>query len=279
MNKVLAVIAVILVVSGGIAWYVYQNRQAPAVEPPPVVEIAPEPAVPAPEPVPVPEAVTSEAELPAPAPEPEEEPLPALEESDAYVTGALGGLVGEAAVLRFFSAENIVHKAVATVDALGGRQVPKPILALNGPADEYPVIGNPDPQTIVRDEAGDPIPQYVSDPAAYARYTPYVEMLEAVDPATFVELLRDNQALFDEAWRQLGYANGRFEDRLAAVIDELLATPEVDEPLQLMKPEAYYLFVDEDLEALSAGQKVLLRMGKDHRARVKSWLSNVRQSL
>jgi len=279
MNKILAVIAAVVVVLGGIAWYIIESRQEPAAQPVPAVEIAPEPAPPAAEPEPGPVLATPEPEVVALPAEPEEEPLPALEESDAYVTGTLDELVGEAAVLRYFAGENIVHRAVATVDALGGRQVPKPILALNGPEGDYPAVANPAPQAIVRDEAGDPIPQFLSDPAGHARYTPYVEMLEAVDPQTFVGQLRRNKALFDDAYRQLGYADGGFEQRLAAVIDELLATPEADGPLQLMKPEAYYLFVDADLEALSAGQKILLRMGNENAARVKSWLSKVREAL
>jgi hypothetical protein len=280
MKKTLAVL-VVVVVLGGMAWYLYQSRPEPVAEAPPAVEVAPQP-----EPAVEPEAPAPANELPEPPvalpealPEPEEAPLPPLAESDPYVSQTLDGLVGEAAVLRYFSTENVVHKAVATVDALGSRQVPKPILPLNGPAGEYPAAPNPDPATEIRDEAGDPIPQFLSDPAGHARYTPYVEMLEAVPPAEFVQLLQTNEALFDEAFRQLGYADARFADRLVGVIDELLATPDVDEPLRLMKPEAYYLFVDDELEALSAGQKILLRMGKDNAARVKSWLSQVREAL
>ena len=280
MKKTLAVL-VVVVVLGGMAWYLYQSRPEPVAEAPPAVQVAPQP-----EPAVEPEAPAPANELPEPPvalpealPEPEEAPLPPLAESDPYVSQTLDGLVGEAAVLRYFSTENVVHKAVATVDALGSRQVPKPILPLNGPAGEYPAVPNPDPAKEIRDEAGDPIPQFLSDPAGHARYTPYVEMLEAVPPAEFVQLLQTNEALFDEAFRQLGYADARFADRLVGVIDELLATPDVDEPLRLMKPEAYYLFVDPDLEALSAGQKILLRMGSDQAARVKSWLSEVRKAL
>lgn len=280
MKKSLAVIAIVVVL-GGLAWYLYQPRPEPVAEAPPVAETVPEPEVPAEPAPPAPGAVTPEPPVAvAEAPPLEEpEPLPRLAESDPLVTDTLDELVGEAAVLRYFSAENIVQKAVATVDALGARQVPKPILPVNGPAGEYPAVVNPDPAVVVRDEAGDPIPQFLSDPEGYARYTPYVEMLEAVPPDEFVGLLREHEPLFDEAFAQLGYADTPFEDRLAEVIDELLATPPVDGPLRLMKPEAYYLYVDEDLEALSAGQKILLRMGAANAARVKSWLSQVRQAL
>lgn len=279
MNKTLVVVVVAVLVLGGIAWYVYDSRPQPVAEPPPVAEVAPEPATPA-APEPLPEAAPPVEQAVEPlSPETPEDVLPALAESDAYAGETLSGLVGEAAVLRYFSAENVVSKAVATVDALSGRQVPKPILALQGPGDDYPALEISDPETVIRDENGDPVPQYLPDPAAYARYTPYVEMLEAVKPDEFVGQLRRNAALFEEAWRQLGYADGRFEDRLAQVIDELLATPSLDEPPRLIRPEAYYLFADEKLEALGAGQKLLLRMGTDNAARVKSWLVNVRQAL
>ena len=76
-----------------------------------------------------------------------------------------------------------------------------------------------------------------------------------------------------------GYPEGEFNDRLLAIIDELLATPEVSDPVQLIKPEAYFLFADPELEALSAGQKILLRMGSANAGRVKSKLLEVRAAL
>ena len=57
----------------------------------------------------------------------------------------------------------------------------------------------------------------------------------------------------------------------------MLATPEVEQPLTLMKPEAYFLFIDPGLEALPAGQKVLLRMGSENAARVKAKLVEIRE--
>jgi hypothetical protein len=77
----------------------------------------------------------------------------------------------------------------------------------------------------------------------------------------------------------MGYADGDFNTRLVAVIDDLLATPEVMGPVDLVKPEAYFLYTDPDLESLSAGQKILLRMGNDNATRVKSKLVEIRASL
>lgn len=63
------------------------------------------------------------------------------------------------------------------------------------------------------------------------------------------------------------------------VIDSLLATPDVQAPIRLIKPEAFYLYADPELEALPAGQKVLLRMGSTNTGRVKPKLQEIRDLL
>jgi hypothetical protein len=76
-----------------------------------------------------------------------------------------------------------------------------------------------------------------------------------------------------------GYPQGEFNERLIAVIDELLATPQVTEPVQLIKPEAYFLFADPELESLTAGQKILVRMGNSNAQRMKTKLMEIREAL
>jgi methylase of polypeptide subunit release factors len=63
---------------------------------------------------------------------------------------------------------------------------------------------------------------------------------------------------------------------VVAVIDHLLATPEPQGPLQLVQPKVMYRFADEALEALSPGQKLLLRIGPAHARTVKQKLGEVR---
>lgn len=268
---------VILIVLGLMAWYFYSNRPAPVEEapvaaPPTVVEEAPPPATPARE-VPPPE-------LPAePEPEVEELPLPPLAESDAEALAAAADLVGAEAADRYLVGEAVIPKVVATVDVLGGRKVPANLQAVAGPEGSFEANVDPDPPSVIRNEVGDPLPQYRIDPINYQRYTPYVEMLEAIPPGEAAATLERYRPLLDEAFRQLGYPEGDFEQRLQAIIDELLATPDVDDPVWLIKPEAYYQFADEDLESLSAGQKILLRMGPDNAARVKARLALIREAL
>ncbi|HET7131776.1 MAG TPA: DUF3014 domain-containing protein, partial [Gammaproteobacteria bacterium] len=63
------------------------------------------------------------------------------------------------------------------------------------------------------------------------------------------------------------------------VVDHLLATPDVTEPVRLVQPSVYYKYADPKLEALSAGQKLLIRMGPDNAAAVKAKLREIQAEL
>ena len=181
--------------------------------------------------------------------------------------------------MQYFASDGLVARIVATVDMLGSRQVPGNIQAIQGPGGSFAALEDPNPPAPILNELGDPVPQYLSDSANTRRYLAYVEMLEAIDAEQFAALYQQNYPLFQQAWRELGYTQGEFSDRLVEVIDELLATPTVQEPYRLIKPEAVYVFADEELESLNAGQKIMLRMGADNAARVKSKLSEFRSAL
>jgi len=273
------IILIILVVLGLCAWYLFSIQRKAVEEAPPPPPVALEQTAPEP----VEEAVEAKPEVAPPivAEEPviEQPVLPPLAESDSVAVEVLSELAGDEPVRQYVVSEDVVPRLVATVDALSGKQVPASIKAVEGPGGDFQATANDDPASVIRNEAGDPIPQYQIDPANYRRYTLYVEMLEAADSAAIAASYRDHRPLFEEAFRQLGYPDGDFDQRLRAVIDELLATPDVTAPLQLIKPEAYYLYADEELESLTAGQKILLRMGPDNAARVKAKLTEIRDAL
>jgi hypothetical protein len=122
------------------------------------------------------------------------------------------------------------------------------------------------------------------------RYAPFVHFVESVDTARAVALYKKHYALFQRAYEELGYPDAYFNDRLVAVIDNLLATPEPTGPLKVklieiksdaerVRPWVNYRFVDAELEALPAGQKMLLRAGPDNRQRLKAKLREIRQYL
>ncbi len=270
---------ILLVLVAAAAWY-FLRPEAPPAEPeeaPPVVQQPVEPE-PAPEP-PVQPLPPPVSEPPVEETVPEPEPLPTLAESDPGAKTALDGLFGEAMAMRYFASDNLVSRMVATVDALDSRQIPGVIQAVEGPGGEFQATADEQPSAPILNEQGDPIPQFVMDPANFPRYRVYVEMLEAVDPGELAALYRQNEPLFEEAYRQLGYPEGGFDARLLGFFDQILGTPDTTDPVRLIKPEAYYLFADESLESLPAGQKVLLRMGPENAARVKAKLAEIRNAL
>lgn len=282
------VIAVILIALAAAAYFyvgVFRTEESAALVPGSIPDRAsgPEPAV-----EPEPEAFSPEARITdGPRIHPEtpsvpvldEFPLPMLTDSDPVVLENLTEMLGEPAVIRYVVNDNVISRIVATVDTLGSRQIPGVVQAVNGPASSFAASPNSEPTRIVRNEEGDAIPQYIVNPANYERYTPYVELFEAVDSTEWVKLYRNYDPLLLEAYRQMGYSEGSFNDRLIVIIDEMLAAPLVSDPVALMKPEAYYLFTDPDLEALTAGQKILLRMGNQNALRVKAKLQEIRELL
>jgi hypothetical protein len=78
--------------------------------------------------------------------------------------------------------------------------------------------------------------------------------------------------LFQEAYEDLGYPQVYFNDRVIDVIDHLLSAPEVNDPIILHRPHVLYEFIHPELEALSSGQKLLIRLGVRNSAKVKQFL-------
>jgi len=182
--------------------------------------------------------------------------LPKLENSDSMMRDSLAGLVGRQAFADHFVAADIVRRIVATVDNLPRETAPRRVMPLNA------VPG-----------------AFIPDSANYARYTPYVRVFEAIEPQALVQVYIRSYPLFQAAYEQLGYPNKYFNDRLMEAIDDLLDAPEPATPPELLRPRVLYEFADPDLETRSAGQKMLLRMGRDNAARVKGKLREIRREL
>ncbi len=103
-----------------------------------------------------------------------------------------------------------------------------------------------------------------------------VNLVAGTDREAIAALYRRFYPLFQESYVRLGYPDAYFNDRVVEVIDHLLVTPEPHEPIRLIRPHVLYEFADAELEALSSGQKLLLRMGGEHAARIKRVLLDLR---
>ena len=258
-----AVVFVLLgVIASALALYLFSGgrEQTERTLPiPPPVRQAP-PVAQAPQPVPPEESASQPA--PQAAGEP---PLPALDDSDEAVTAALEALFAPRDIAGLLRPGQILRKAVITVDNLPDRRLPVKYLPLRPPQGPFRVR-----------RAGGRI---FLDPANQARYAPYVALLEAVDVDAARDFLRRFGPLLQSAYEELGYPEARFEDRLLAVIDQLLDTPEVRGPIELVQPSVFYKYADPELESLAWGQRLLLRMGPDNARAVKDWLRRFRAAL
>ena len=194
-----------------------------------------------------------------------EQPLPPLKESDPALMEALARLLGSAPLQKFFDLEGIVFDIVATVDNL--------------PRDSYATRMNPVKPIAGAFQASGYEATLAISSANAARYAAFVQMAEAVDSAQAVATYRRFYPLFQQAYVELGYPNGYFNDRLVEVIDHLLATPDVQGPIPLTVPHVLYEFANPQLEERSAGQKTLLRMGRDNALRLKAKLRELRGEL
>ena len=85
--------------------------------------------------------------------------------------------------------------------------------------------------------------------------------------------------LFQKSYEELGYPNKYFNDRVIEVIDNLLAAPDIKEPVKLLQPKIVYIYADPDLEGRSIGQRTLMRIGTENEAKVKTKLQEIRQEL
>jgi hypothetical protein len=244
----------VVLILGGIGMYFLRHDDSGTSS---AVVATPPPAEPATEQTPAPTATP-----PVPA---RTLPLPQLDESDPEILGGLTELLGQQAVMQFLIPERIIRNIVVTID-----NAPREQMALN----QRPIKATPDKfVTAGTDET------LVLSPDNYARYTPFVAVVRQIDAKTLVALYRSLQPLFQRAYEDLGHPNSVFETRLLEVIRHLVATPDPPAQVRLVQPSVVYKYADEKLEKLSAGQKLLIRMGPANAAVVKAKLREIEAAL
>ena len=111
------------------------------------------------------------------------------------------------------------------------------------------------------------------------RYAPFIHLVESTDPKTLATVYFHLYPLFQQSYEDLGYPGRFFNDRLVEVIDHLLAAPEPQGPIELVQPKVFYQFADPKLEDLSAGQKLMVRMGPANERALKAKLRDFRTEL
>jgi len=248
---------VILAVAGVGALIYWKNvREAPPLPPPPVAA--------APEPAPEQPAKPPAIQHPIPEAPPPAKPLPSLADSDPAAQEALARLFGAESLAKAFNTDSAVRRFVATVDNLPRKTAAARLMPVKPVPGGFGVSSSGSDTTIGAQNA--------------LRYRPYIVAMEGVEAKRLVATYVQLYPLFQSAYQELGYPNGYFNDRLIQAIDDMLAAPDVAAP-KLAQPKVLYEFADPALENLSAGQKILVRMGPENAKRVKDKLRAIRREL
>lgn len=242
-----AIPVVVVLAIGAALYYSYKQRQP---------ELQPSAQA-------TPESVTTEPEIKHPlaeAGEAQETPLPSLEESDAPLQEDLSETFGKQ-IEQYLVPKNVVRHAVVTIDNLPRKKTAVQMWPLKPMSGEL-IVKSGEETTL--------------DETNYARYAPLIGLLQKSDAKQVASIYKRYYPLFQQSYVDLGYPDGYFNDRLVEVIDHLLDTPEVDGPIKLTQPGMFYEYADPRLEALSSGQKLLIRMGPDNAGTVKAKLRELR---
>lgn len=193
-------------------------------------------------------------------------PLPPLDDSDAYFRLELVEIFGKQ-LDELLTNEALIEKFVATIDSLPRKHV----------AERIRPVGRL--QGTFHAGRGTDAGAYLLSEENFDRYRFLVDVFVFADADAVVEAYRRYYPLFQEAYVGLGYPDAYFNDRVVEVIDHLLATPEPEGPIALVRPHVLYEYADPRLEALSSGQKLLLRMGEENAARAKKSLAALRSRI
>ena len=252
-----AAVAVVVLVLIAIVWF-RQEPEPDAQPDAPAAEAVAEPEAPE-----HPVAPPDEQALPGDEPPP---PLPPLAESDTPVTAELGSVFGES-LGDALASEALIEKFVATIDNLPRDKLAERLRPLGRVPGRFETAD------------GTAADRYTVSPENERRYDYLVSTFVAAPTDQVVALYRRYYPLMQESYESLGYPDAYFNDRMVEVIDHLLATPEPAGIPELVRPHVLFQYADPDLEALSSGQKQMLRLGPGQRADVKDKLREIRAAL
>lgn len=263
-------VLIALVITGllilGIGVYYFSSSPAEPESVSEPVAVEPEPIkVPEPEPEPEPEPVISEPE-PEPEPETPAFVLPRLDNSDQLIRDGAVSLTRHEGINSWLGSDELVRKTVVFVDNIAGGSVARePAAAL---APRSPMIVKEISEGV-----------YVMDERSYDRYNQVTSVFLSLDTERAVEFYLLLKPLFVEAYGELGYPDGAFDQVILSAIGRLLETPDLTEPAKLVRPVVMYEYQDPQLESLSPAQKQLLRMGPKHSLAIKNKLRELAREL
>jgi hypothetical protein len=170
-----------------------------------------------------------------------------------------------AALRAWLKQKDLLRTAVAVVDAVARGESPAALLPFLSPAGTFSVT----------ERAG----RMIVDPKSFLRYDPLAAVFQAVPDEAWLRWYAALRPTLEKAFRELGYPDVTFAERLQQAVGHLLLAPPIAGDIVLERKMMSYAFADPQLEGLSAAQKHLLRTGPTNAARLQAKLRSLSRLL
>ncbi len=199
-------------------------------------------------------------------PEEEIEPIDVeLDRSDDLVRKLVDELSSHPGIARWLMSENLIRTFVSTVDVIANGDSPRRLIDFIEPDGIFQVS-----------RTGGRI---FIDPRSYRRYNRITDIFTSLDTEGSVKLYKQLRIPIQQAYKELGYPEGDFNETLKKAILALLETPVVEDRIFLDEEVITYTMVDPELEQLSPAQKHLFRMGPENIRKIQTKLREIAQAL
>jgi hypothetical protein len=177
--------------------------------------------------------------------------VPPLDASDVLVRELVRQLSAHPLVAAWLARDGLIRNFTVVVSNIAEGPTPAKHVAVLRPSAKFQVV-----------ERGDAL--YI-DPQSYERYSELAGAFASLNAADAAKLYATLKPRIEEANSELGAPAGSFDATLERAIVKLLQTPVVTAPIRVqLAGGTGYGYADDRLEALTASQKQLLRMGPDN---------------
>jgi len=186
--------------------------------------------------------------------------LPPLDKMDGFLRPMLSALSSRPELARWLATDDLVRQLAMAIDQAATGASPARDFKVIKPTTPFVPLGRGLQRTI--------------DPASYRRYDGLVQTVTSIDAASAAKVYKTIHPRLNEAYRSLGNQTSDVDRGMAQVLDILLDTPVVKDPIAVTVSDTGggWAYVDNDLETLRPTQKQLLRMGSVNVDRLQVWL-------
>lgn len=191
--------------------------------------------------------------------------LPQLDDSDNFFRDLMLTDKPNKGLGVWLQADDLVRRIASYLDGLARGSMLSKIFPLNNPQGTFTTHQQDD---VIWLNAGN-----------YERYNNTLAIVMSLDMKQIAGIFHLIRPLLENAFAELGYKPRQMDGIILRSIDNILATPVIVEPLQLIRESVTYKFANPKLEALMPLQKQLLRAGPENTQRVQQQALALKKAL